>query len=100
MLLNTYGPIVEPFRGDIPFSSFPKSFIGNPNALKYCGPLIEPFRGDTSFVMPEIFYQASTSFVIPEIFYRESTSFQYLWTPAWRLPGWRGGGNPEAFVFK
>ncbi len=24
MLLNTYGPIVEPFRGDSPFSSFPR----------------------------------------------------------------------------
>jgi len=27
--------------------------------LNTCGPLIEPFRGDTSSVMPEIFYQAS-----------------------------------------
>ena len=31
---------------DSRFPLFPKSFIGNPNASKYCGPLIEPFRNE------------------------------------------------------
>jgi len=44
-LFDTSGPLIEPFRDDPP-PSFPKSFIGNPHAFKYCGPLIETFRGD------------------------------------------------------
>ena len=40
-------------------SVIPKSLIGNPKAFNYCGTLTVTLRGDTSFVMPEIFYQAS-----------------------------------------
>ncbi|MDI9607258.1 MAG: hypothetical protein QM228_03250, partial [Atribacterota bacterium] len=39
------GPLIEPFRGDSPFLSFPKSLIGNPHLFNTYGPLIEAFRG-------------------------------------------------------
>jgi len=47
LILNAFGPrlkncrgdekgAIEPFRGgDLPFLSFPKSFIGNPNILVF-----------------------------------------------------------------
>jgi len=74
-LFNTYGPLIEPFRGDPP-PSFPKSFIGNPHAFKYCGPLIETFRGDGLGVIEPFRGDPPPSF--PKSFI----------------------GNPEAFVFK
>ena len=48
--------MIEPFRGDIPFSSCLKSLIRHPSfcfffGLKDCGPLIEAFRGDEKKVI-------------------------------------------------